>query len=81
MSQSIAVLLKSLIKEMYREKYVFTLKDIVNYVRNSYTGEKQELFDSLYIDNNDDLDVSMVDSEIEATDFLDASIYKFKNSF
>jgi len=42
--------------------------------------EKQELFDSLYINDNDELDVSMVDSEIEATDFLDASIYKFKNS-
>ena len=40
---------KSKIKELYRIKYLYTLKDIINYVRNSYQGEKKELFDDFFV--------------------------------
>ena len=40
---------KNKIKELYRIKYLYTLKDIVNYVRNSYEGEKKELFDEFFV--------------------------------
>lgn len=40
---------KSKIKELYRVKYLYTLKDIVNYVRNSYVGEKKDLFDDYFV--------------------------------
>ncbi|QKF93768.1 helicase/uvrB [Fadolivirus algeromassiliense] len=40
---------KSKIKELYRMKYLYTLKDVVNYVRNSYEGEKKELFDDYFV--------------------------------
>lgn len=40
---------KSKIKELYRLKYLYTLKDILNYVRNSYEGEKRELFDDFFV--------------------------------
>ena len=37
------------IKDLYRIKYLYTLKDILNYVRNSYEGEKKELFDDFFV--------------------------------
>ena len=40
---------KGKIKEMYRIKYLYTLKDIVSYVRNSYEGEKKDLFDDFFV--------------------------------
>ncbi|ARF09822.1 SNF2-like helicase [Indivirus ILV1] len=40
---------KDKIKEMYQVKYLYILKDIVNYVRNSYEGEKKELFDEFFV--------------------------------
>lgn len=40
---------KNKIKELFRIKYLYTLKDIVNYVRNSYEGEKKELFDDFFV--------------------------------
>ena len=40
---------KEKIKEMYKLKYLYTLKDIVNYVKNLYEGEKKELFDDFFV--------------------------------
>ena len=39
---------KSKIKELYRLKFLYTLKDIVNSIKNSYEGEKKELFDDFF---------------------------------
>lgn len=39
---------KSIIKELYRLKYVYTLREIVTYVKKSYSGEKRELFDDFF---------------------------------
>ena len=40
---------KMKIKEMYRVEYVYTLNDILNYVINTYEGEKRELFDDFFV--------------------------------
>lgn len=40
---------KTKIKDMYRIRYVYTLPEIVQYIRNSYTGEKKELFDEFFV--------------------------------
>jgi hypothetical protein len=40
---------KGKIKEMYRVKYVYTLPEIIEYVKKSYSGEKKELFDEFFI--------------------------------
>lgn len=40
---------KTKIKEMYRTKYLYTLKDIINYVKNTYEGEKKDLFDNFFV--------------------------------
>jgi hypothetical protein len=40
---------KMKIKELYRTGYVYSLKKILKYVKNSYTVEKRELFDDLFV--------------------------------
>jgi ABC-type lipoprotein export system ATPase subunit len=40
---------KNKIKELYRIKYLYTLKDIINYVKSTYDGEKRELFDDFFV--------------------------------
>jgi hypothetical protein len=40
---------KGKIKDMYRVQYVYTLKEIVKYVKNSYEGEKKELFEDFFV--------------------------------
>lgn len=40
---------KAKIKELYRVKYLYTLKDILNYIRNSYEGDKKDLFDDFFV--------------------------------
>lgn len=40
---------KTKIKEMYITSYMYTLKDILNYVKNSYDDEKRELFDEFFV--------------------------------
>lgn len=37
------------IKELYKIDYVYTLDDIVNYVKKSYPPEKQDQFDNFYV--------------------------------
>jgi hypothetical protein len=39
---------KAKIKDLYRIKYVYTLEQIINYVRNSFKGDKKELFDEFF---------------------------------
>ena len=40
---------KDKIKELFRIKYLYLLKDILNYVRNSYDNEKKDLFDEFFV--------------------------------
>lgn len=40
---------KNKIKELYRMGYLYTLKDILNFVKNSYSGEKRELFEDSFV--------------------------------
>jgi hypothetical protein len=40
---------KTKIKEMYRVEYVYTLKDILDYVKSTYEGEKRTLFDDFFV--------------------------------
>ena len=39
---------KTLIKDLYRISYVYTLDKIVTFIKNSYDGEKKELFDEFF---------------------------------
>ncbi|ARF09230.1 SNF2-like helicase [Catovirus CTV1] len=40
---------KRKIKEMYLKKYVYTINNISEYVKNSYSEEKRELFDEFFV--------------------------------
>lgn len=40
---------KNKIKDMYKLKNVYTLNEIVNTVKNTYEGEKKELFDEFFV--------------------------------
>ena len=40
---------KKRIKELYLKKYEYSLKGIINYVRNSYDEEKRDLFDEFFV--------------------------------
>lgn len=40
---------KGKIKELYRKTFIYKLKDIVNYVRNSFEGEKKDLFEEFFV--------------------------------
>ena len=40
---------KNKIKEMYKITYVHSLEEIIKYVKNSYKGEKRELFDEFFV--------------------------------
>nr|QBK88502.1 MAG: DEAD/SNF2-like helicase [Mimivirus LCMiAC01] len=39
---------KSVIKDIFKIKYVYTLIEILNYVKNSYKDEKRDLFDEFF---------------------------------
>jgi len=41
--------IKLKIKELYRIKYLYTLNDIINYVKNEYIGDKNVLFDQYFV--------------------------------
>lgn len=41
--------IKEKIKDLYRFKYVYTLKNIINQVKRTYHGEKRELFDVFFV--------------------------------
>jgi hypothetical protein len=40
---------KEKIKELFRVKYLYLLKDILNYVRSSYDNDKKDLFDEFFV--------------------------------
>lgn len=40
---------KTKIKELYLNKYEYTLDDILNYIKNSYSEEKRDLFDEFFV--------------------------------
>jgi hypothetical protein len=40
---------KEKIKELFRVKYLYLLKDILNYVKNSYDNDKKDLFDDFFV--------------------------------
>ncbi len=40
---------KDKIKEMFKFKYVYTLKDIINFVKDSYPKERKDLFDEFFV--------------------------------
>ncbi len=40
---------KDKIKELFRVKYLYLLKDILNYVKNSYDNEQKDLFDNFFV--------------------------------
>lgn len=41
--------IKSKIIELYKFKYVYTLREIIDIIRSKYTGEQYELFDELFV--------------------------------
>lgn len=66
---------KDKIKEMYKIKYLYILKDIVKYVKNSYSGEKRELFDDFFV--YEALDELTPISENDFNNFKDTIYDKF----
>lgn len=42
-------LIKGEIKELYKYKYVYTLDELLELIKKSYTGEKAELFDNYFL--------------------------------
>ena len=40
---------KEKIKELFRVKYLYLLKDILNYVKNSYDNDQRDLFDNFFV--------------------------------
>ena len=66
---------KKKIKELFHINYVYTLDQILNHVKNSYKGEKKELFDEqfVYIGLTDMLPITESDFNI----FSDVIIDKF----
>lgn len=69
---------KTKIKDMYKTKYVYTLKQIVDYVYNSYNKEKQELFDDFFVYKA--LDELIPITENDFNNFKDTILDKFSKS-
>lgn len=65
---------KNKIKEMYITEPVFTLKDIVEYVKNSYDEEKRKLFDEFFVFKA--LDILTPTAENDFNNFKDTIIDK-----
>lgn len=69
---------KGKIKEMFRIKYVYTLSEIIDYVKKSYTGEKKELFDEFFIFKA--LDELIPITENDFNNFRDTVFDKFNRA-
>ena len=69
---------KSKIKDMYRIEYVYTLKDIIDYVTNTYEGEKRELFDEFFVFKA--LDELIPITENDFNNYKDTIFDKFNRS-
>lgn len=66
---------KRKIKEMYIKKYVYSLHSINEYVKNSYTDEKKDLFDEFFVYKA--LDELIPISENDFNNFRDTILDKF----
>ncbi len=66
---------KGKIKEMYKLHHVYTLQDIIKYVKNSYEGEKKELFEDFFCFKA--LDELIPISENDFNNFKDTVFDKF----
>lgn len=69
---------KMKVKDMYKISYVFTLKEIVKYVKNSYEGEKKELFDDFFVFKA--LDEMIPVTENDFNNFKDVVFDKFNRA-
>lgn len=67
--------IKDRIKELYIVKHVYTLQDIVKYVKESYEGEKQDMFDEFFVYKG--LDELIPTSSNDINNFKDTIIDKF----
>ena len=66
---------KKKIKEMYRIKYLYTLEQILNYIKDSHFGEKKELFDPFFVYKA--LDSLIPITENDFNNFKDSIIDKY----
>lgn len=66
---------KTKIKELYKYKYVYKLEEIIEYVKNSYSGEKKDLFDDFFVLKG--LDELVPISENDFNNFKDTIYDKF----
>ncbi|CAH6421403.1 DEAD/SNF2 helicase [uncultured virus] len=71
-------IIKNKIKELYKIRYVFTLSEIINYVKNSYEGEKKDLFDEFFVFKA--LDEMIPITENDFNNFRDTIFDKFNRS-
>jgi hypothetical protein len=69
---------KNKIKDLYRVKYVYTLKDIVKNIKNSYHGEKKELFEDFFVFKA--LDELIPVTENDFNNFKDTIFDKFNRA-
>ena len=69
---------KDRIKELYRLKYVYLLEHIINYVKNSYEGEKRDLFDEFFVYKA--LDELVPITENDFNNFRDTIFDKYNNN-
>jgi hypothetical protein len=66
---------KKRIKELYMKKYVYTLHNILEYVKGSYDEDKRELFDEFFVFKG--LDELIPVTENDFNNFRDTVIDKF----
>ena len=69
---------KRRIKEMYLKKYVYTIGNVIDYVRNSYSEEKRELFDEFFVFKA--LDELIPVTENDFNNYRDTILDKFNRS-
>jgi len=66
---------KNRIKEMFITKFIYTLEDIIEYVKNSYSDDKREMFDDFFVHKA--LTDMIPTSKDEVNDLTDTIIDKF----
>ena len=66
---------KEKIKELYKLKYVYLLDEIIEYIKNSYHGEKKDLFDEFFVFKG--LDELIPISENDFNNFKDTILDKY----
>lgn len=66
---------KKKIKDMYRIKYAYTLNNILNNIKNTFKGEKRDLFDEFFVFKA--LDELIPTTENDFNNFKDTILDKF----